>query len=82
MHLQKESAGGFGELEWFGDIGLFHEQIPKGTMTAAAEVPELLPRSQPTNAAFYRNSKVGMPNKKPRIEISDVEEYSMVPDLG
>ena len=82
MNLQKGSPGGFGELEWFADIGLLHEQIPKGTLTTA-EVPEL-PTPQASNAAFYRNSKVGMSHnhKKPRIEIYDEEDYFTVPDLG
>jgi len=80
MNLQKGSPGGFGELEWFADIGLFHEQMPKGTLTTA-EVPEL-PTPQASNAAFYRNSKVGLSQKKPRIEISDDEDSFTVPDLG
>nr|URA29434.1 B-box protein 51 [Muscari aucheri] len=77
---KKESHVGVGEIEWFEDIGLFHEPANKGAM-AAAEVPEL-PSPQAINAAFYRTSKAGMPNKKPRIEISDEEEYFTVPDLG
>lgn len=77
---KKESHVGFGELEWFTDIGLFPEKIQKGTL-AAAEVPEL-PSPQTSNAVFYRNSRVGASNKKPRIEISDDEEYFTVPDLG
>lgn len=80
MNLQKGSPVGFGELEWLADIDLFHEQIPSGTLTAA-EVPEL-PTSQASNAAFYRNSKVSISHKKPRIEISDEEESFTVPDLG
>jgi len=80
MNLQKRSPGGFGGLELFADIGPFHEQVPKGTLTAA-EVPEL-PTQQASNAAFCGNSKVGRSNKKPRIEISYEEECFTVPDLG
>ncbi|XP_073099219.1 B-box zinc finger protein 24 [Elaeis guineensis] len=80
--LQKESSIGFGELEWFADIGLFNDQMPKGTLMTAAEVPEL-PNSQSSNAAFYRPNKYGnISSKKPRIELSDDEEYFTVPDLG
>ncbi|XP_008800164.1 B-box zinc finger protein 24-like [Phoenix dactylifera] len=72
---------GFGELEWFADIGVFNDQMPKGTLTAA-EVPEL-PTSQASNAAFYRSNKdSNISHKKPRIELSDDEEYFTVPDLG
>ncbi|XP_010268200.1 PREDICTED: B-box zinc finger protein 24-like isoform X1 [Nelumbo nucifera] len=76
---QKESVE-FGELEWFTDIGLFGEQVPQETL-AAAEVPQL-PVLQPSNATLYRPTKPHMPLKKPRIEISDDEEFFTVPDLG
>ncbi|GFY81404.1 B-box zinc finger family protein [Actinidia rufa] len=71
----------FGELEWFTDIGLFGEQVPQEGL-APAEVPQL-PVSHFSNATSYRQTKFNMPNKKPRIEISDEDdEYFTVPDLG
>lgn len=77
----KEPAAGFGELEWFADIGIFNDQMPKGTSTAA-EVPEL-PTSRSGSAAFYRTNKYSnISPKKPRIELSNDEEYFTVPDLG
>ncbi|OVA09171.1 zinc finger protein [Macleaya cordata] len=81
---KKESIE-FGELDWFSDIGLFSNQVPQEAM-AAAEVPQLPISSQPyNNAATYKSmvkSNYNMPNKKPRIEISDDEENFTVPDLG
>ncbi|XP_072981515.1 B-box zinc finger protein 24-like isoform X1 [Typha angustifolia] len=78
--FQKESSLGFGELDWFADIGLFQDQMPKATLTAA-EVPEL--RTSPSfSSNFHRPSKSSMPFKKPRIELSDDEEFFVVPDLG
>nr|ABC25454.1 zinc finger B-box protein [Solanum sogarandinum] len=63
-----------GEFEWLGGIDLFGEQT-------AAEVPELsVPQSSNTN--IYKTTKYQMPYKKPRIEISDEDEYFTVPDLG
>ncbi|KAK9138772.1 hypothetical protein Sjap_009366 [Stephania japonica] len=77
----KKEPIGFGELEWFTDIGLFGDQVPQEAL-AAAEVPQL-PVLQPSNAAtLYRPVKSNPPLKKPRIEISDDEEYFTVPDLG
>ncbi|KAA8527280.1 hypothetical protein F0562_034623 [Nyssa sinensis] len=71
----------FGELEWFTDIGLFGEQVPREAL-AAAEVPQL-PIPQSSNTTTYRPTKFNMPNKKPRIEISEEEEECFtVPDLG
>ncbi|KAL5998054.1 hypothetical protein ACLOJK_008988 [Asimina triloba] len=76
----KESPG-FGELEWISDIGLFDDQVPEAQEAlAAAEVPQL-PESTLTNASFYRPTKTTMSHKKPRIEISD-DEFFTVPDLG
>lgn len=77
---EKESPVGFGELEWFADIGLFHDETPKGAQ-AAAQVPEL-PTSQASNTGFHRANKHGTTFKKPRLEISDDEEYFTVPDIG
>ncbi|XP_058102442.1 B-box zinc finger protein 24-like [Magnolia sinica] len=78
----KRESIGFGELEWIGDIGLFDEQVPQSqeAMTAA-EVPQL-PISTASNATLYRPTKSIMAHKKPRIEISEDEEYFTVPDLG
>lgn len=71
----------FGELEWFTDIGLFGEQVPREAL-ALAEVPQL-PVPQLSNATSYRPTKLNMPYKKPRIEITDEDdEYFTVPDLG
>lgn len=77
---KKEPSVGFGELQWFSDIDIFQEQMTGGAM-AAAEVPEV-PISPASSAAFYRSSKFGMSNKKPRIQLSDDDEYFTVPDLG
>ncbi|MQL74852.1 hypothetical protein Taro_007225 [Colocasia esculenta] len=76
---KKESPIGFGELDWFADIGIFNDQVSKQSM-AAAEVPEL-PVSTPRDTGLHRSTKT-TPLKKPRIEISDVEDYFIVPDLG
>ncbi|XP_065044049.1 B-box zinc finger protein 24 isoform X2 [Musa acuminata AAA Group] len=92
----KGSPVGYEELDWFADIGLFHDQLPKATQTAA-QVPEL-PTTQASNTGFYRANKFPVPQasdtgfyrgnkcgtlfKKPRLEISDEEEYFTVPDLG
>ncbi|KAJ4954887.1 hypothetical protein NE237_011670 [Protea cynaroides] len=76
----KKRSVEFGELEWFTDIGLFGEKVPEEAL-AAAEVPQL-PITQPSNATLYRPTKSNVPFKKPRIEISDEEEYFTVPDLG
>ncbi|XP_058181484.1 B-box zinc finger protein 24-like [Rhododendron vialii] len=79
--MQKEQVG-FGELDWFADIGLFGEQVPHKAL-APAEVPQL-PAPQSSNYASYRPPKSNMPYKKPRIEISndDTDDYFTVPDLG
>lgn len=79
--VQKEQVG-FGELDWFADIGLFGEQVPHQAL-APAEVPQL-PAPQSSNYAPYRPPKSSMPYKKPRIEISndDIDDYFTVPDLG
>ncbi|KAF3660129.1 hypothetical protein FXO38_12298 [Capsicum annuum] len=56
-----------GEFEWLGGIDLFGEQT-------VGEVPELsVPHSYNTN--IYRPTKYNMPNKKPRIEIPDEDDY-------
>ncbi|XP_043704658.1 B-box zinc finger protein 24-like [Telopea speciosissima] len=76
----KKGSVEFGELEWFTDIGPFGEKVSDEAL-AAAEVPQLsIP--QPSNATLYRPTKSNQPHKKPRIEISDEEEYFTVPDLG
>lgn len=78
--MQKEQLG-FGENDWFSDIGLFGEQVSK-EKTKAFEVPQLSV-CQSSNTTSYRQSKYYAPHKKPRIEISDDEdEHFTVPDLG
>ncbi|KAJ3671507.1 hypothetical protein LUZ60_007586 [Juncus effusus] len=94
---QKNSPLGFGELDWFSDIGVLQEpQIP--TKGSLAEVPELRAQSNNHhNNNYYNNNnyntnygsplfkpvKANTPFKKPRIEIcSDDEEFFVVPDLG
>ncbi|KAL6976201.1 B-box zinc finger protein 24 [Sarracenia purpurea var. burkii] len=70
-----------GDLEWFTDMGLFGEQVPREALSPA-EVPQL-PVSQLSNGTSYRPTKFNMPHKKPRLEIpDDDEEYFTVPDLG
>ncbi|CAA6660145.1 unnamed protein product [Spirodela intermedia] len=76
---KKGSPDNFGELDWFADIGLFHDQAPKQA-TSAAEVPEL-PISPPSHAAAYRLAKT-TPFKKQRVEVLDADDYFTVPDLG
>ncbi|XP_042391071.1 B-box zinc finger protein 24-like isoform X1 [Zingiber officinale] len=94
----KGSPVGFGELDWFADIDIFHGQMPKGIQTAA-QVPEL-PAPQASNIGVfrtnkftnskasnntgsYRANKYGMvASKKPRLEFMDDEEFFTVPDLG
>ncbi|KAF6161250.1 hypothetical protein GIB67_009137 [Kingdonia uniflora] len=76
----KKEPLGFGELEWFNDIGLFGDQVPQQAL-AAAEVPQL-PISQPSYGNSYRPIKSYSPHKKARIEISDDEDFFTVPDLG
>lgn len=78
---KRESFVGFGELDWFADIGLFHEQAHKRALEAI-EVPEFFAHSPANSASFYKPAKASMSLKKPRIEISDDEEYLTVPDLG
>ncbi|RLN08230.1 B-box zinc finger protein 25-like [Panicum miliaceum] len=83
--LQKESPLGFKELEWFADIDLFHDQAPPKAGRALAEVPELFGSQAASDAAYYRPSKAGAgvrQNKKARIEVTDDEDYLIVPDLG
>lgn len=86
---QKGSPLGFGELDWFSDIGLLQEQqTPTKGSPATAEVPELrVPHYHNNNnsiAPSYKAHKSsGATFKKPRIEISsDDEEFFVVPDLG
>ncbi|XP_066318831.1 B-box zinc finger protein 25-like [Miscanthus floridulus] len=84
--LHKESPLGFKELEWFADIDPFHEQAPKASRTLA-EVPELFGSQAANNAAYYRPAKAatgagGRQSKKARIEVTDDEDYLIVPDLG
>ncbi|KAJ6805718.1 B-box zinc finger protein 24-like [Iris pallida] len=78
---KRESSVGFGELDWFADIGLFHEQAHKRALEAI-EVPEIFGSSPANTAAFYKPTKASMPLKKPRTEIADDDEYFTVPDLG
>ena len=82
--FQKESPVGFGELDWFADIGLFHDQPHKRSFEAI-EVPDFFTNSPPDDAAFYKPAKASLsvPLKKSRVEISDDdEEFFTVPDLG
>lgn len=79
--MQKEPMG-FGDLEWFTDIGLFNEQVPQAQEAlTAAEVPQLRV-TQGSNSTLYKPTKSILSHKKPRIQISDDEEYFIVPDLG
>ncbi|KAK1318825.1 Salt tolerance protein [Acorus calamus] len=83
---KKESIG-FGELEWFADIGFFDGAQQEVDTLAAAEVPQL-PLSPPslasaaTTAAYYKPIKSNTAFKKPRITFPDDDEYFTVPDLG
>lgn len=90
------SPVGFGELDWFAGIDLFHDQMPKGIQTAA-QVPEL-PAPQASNIGVFRTNKFTNSQasnntgfyrankyasfKKPRLEFLDDEEFFTVPDLG
>lgn len=77
----KKEAAGFGDqFEWLSNIDLFHDQVPQQAL-AAAEVPQF-PASKPSNTGLHRNTKTNLPNKKPRLEIADDDEYFTVPDLG
>jgi hypothetical protein len=85
LQLHKESPLGL-ELEWFADIDLFHEQAPKAGRTSA-EVPELFGSQAANDAAYYRPAKAAAgagvrQSKKARIEVTDDEDYFIVPDLG
>lgn len=87
--LHKESPLGFKELEWFADIDLFHEQQTPKAGRALAEVPELFGSQAANDAAYYRPAKAGAgagagvrQSKKARIEVTDDEDYLIVPDLG
>jgi hypothetical protein len=88
LQLHKEPTLGFKELEWFADIDLFHEQAPKASRTLA-EVPELFGYQAANDAAYYRPAKAAAgggagvrQSKKARIEVTDDEDYLIVPDLG
>ena len=86
LQLHKESPLGFKELEWFDDIDPFHEQAPKAGRTLA-EVPELFGSQAANDAAYYRTAKAAAgagvrQSKKARIEVTDDEDYLIVPDLG
>ena len=86
LQLHKESPLGFKELEWFADIDPFHEQAPKAGRTLA-EVPELFGSQAANDAAYYRTAKAAAgagvrQSKKARIEVTDDEDYLIVPDLG
>ncbi|PWZ19953.1 B-box zinc finger protein 24 [Zea mays] len=88
QQLHKEPTLGFKELEWFADIDLFHEQAPKASRTLA-EVPELFGYQAANDAAYYRPAKAAggggagvRQSKKARIEVTDDEDYLIVPDLG
>lgn len=84
VHFVQKEQLGFGELEWFKDIGMFDDQQEFGEEhLAAAEVPQLpVSDSQPSNTNSYGQTKYYMSNKKPRIEISDDDDdLFTVPDF-
>ena len=75
LQLHKESPLGFKKLEWF-----------KAGRTLA-EVPELFGSQAANDAAYYRTAKAAAgagvrQSKKARIEVTDDEDYLIVPDLG
>lgn len=77
---KKEGVGFEDQFEWFTDIGLFNDQVAQEAL-AAAEVPQLSV-SRPS-VALHKSFKLNTPShKRPRIEVSDDEEYFTVPDLG
>ncbi|KAI4372729.1 hypothetical protein MLD38_010928 [Melastoma candidum] len=75
----------FGELDWLADMGIFTDQLPQEAL-APAEVPQLPAQQHQSNHSSSRTtSKLGVSNKKPRIELlvdEDEEEHFTVPDLG
>ncbi|RWR96811.1 B-box zinc finger protein 24-like protein isoform X2 [Cinnamomum micranthum f. kanehirae] len=78
----KKEAIGFGDLDWITDIGLYNEQVPQSQEAlTAAEVPQL-PFTPASNATSYKPTKPFSSHKKPRLQISDDEEFFIVPDLG
>jgi hypothetical protein len=83
--LHKDSPLGFKELEWFtADMELFHDHAPKAG-TATMEVPELFASQAADDAAYYRTTSraAGVrQSKKARVEITDDEDFFIVPDLG
>lgn len=78
---KKESVGFNDQFEWFSDIGIINDHVPQQPFAAAAEVPQLSV-SKPSHMSLHKNFKSNLPNKRPRIEISDDDEYFCVPDLG
>lgn len=81
LNMQKEAIG-FGDLDWITDIGLYNEQVPQSQEAlTAAEVPQL-PFTPASNATSYKPTKPFSSHKKPRLQISDDEEFFIVPDLG
>jgi hypothetical protein len=83
--LHKDSPLGFKELEWFtADMELFHDHAPKAGR-ATMEVPELFASQAADDAAYYRTTSraAGVrQSKKARVEITDDEDFFIVPDLG
>ncbi|CAA2979528.1 B-box zinc finger 24-like [Olea europaea subsp. europaea] len=74
-----------GEFEWLTDMNLFGEQVGKDAL-ATTELPQLQV-SQPSNGTSYKQAKIHIPHKKPRLEIPDEDdddddEFFIVPDLG
>ncbi|CAM0945326.1 unnamed protein product [Alopecurus aequalis] len=85
---KKDSPLGFKELEWFtADMELFHDQAPKGGR-ATMEVPEFFASQAADDAAYYRTTSRAAAtagvrqSKKARVEITDDEDFFIVPDLG
>ncbi|KAM0857608.1 hypothetical protein ACQ4PT_048376 [Festuca glaucescens] len=86
--LHKDSPLGFKELEWFtADMELFHDHAPKAGR-ATMEVPEFFASQAADDAAYYRTTSRVAANagvrqsKKARVEITDDEDFFIVPDLG
>ncbi|XP_051193909.1 B-box zinc finger protein 24 [Lolium perenne] len=86
--LHKDSPLGFKELEWFtADMELFHDQGPKAGR-ATMEVPEFFASQVADDDAYYRTASRVAANagvrqsKKARVEITDDEDFFIVPDLG
>lgn len=71
-----------GEFQWLADMEFFSDSLAHEAL-AAAEVPQITV-SPTLNVSSYncRSNKFSVSNKKPRIEISDEDDFFTVPDLG